>query len=192
MTDTPFLSPTAGYFEILGVGAAVDDETLTARFREQVRRFHPDRFAAADEDDQLDALTSTALVNDAYRTLRDTFTRAEYLLRAERNARPDDKRTAAPQALFAQVLEVQELLMEFQEARAEGDADTLTRLRPELSALRDDFQAAYDALKARLGDLFAQYDAGQRDTALDGIEVIVGERGYLRRVLENLAAVDAA
>ncbi|WP_395091017.1 DnaJ family molecular chaperone, partial [Armatimonas sp.] len=62
-----FLDPTASYFEILGVKTAASDLEISAQFRTLSRRFHPDRFAAATAETQDDALTSTALVNDAYR-----------------------------------------------------------------------------------------------------------------------------
>ena len=108
-----FLEPTASYLEILGVGASVGDAELTAQFRTLSRRFHPDRFAAADTQTQDEALTSTALINDAYRTLKDPFTRAEYLLRRERGVKLGELRhSKPPQLLFATVMELQEALIE--------------------------------------------------------------------------------
>ena len=68
--------------------------------------------------------------------------------------------------------------MEFQE----GD----TSQRTNLEAARQEFTQAYDALKARLGQLFTLYDTGETDVALDGLEEVAATRGYLRRVLENL------
>ncbi len=99
------LSPGASYFDLMGVPVAADDATLTRRFHELSRRFHPDRFGTSDAVTQTIALQNAALVNDAYRTLRDPFQRAEYLLRRERGTRPDDTKTQKPpQELFAQVL----------------------------------------------------------------------------------------
>jgi molecular chaperone HscB len=174
-----FLDPTASYLEILGVGAAASDEQLATQFRTLSRRFHPDRFAAADTATQDDALTSTALVNDAYRTLRDPFSRAEYLLRRERSVKLGEMRDAKPpKALFATVMELQEALMEFQD----GDESQ----RSSLEAARVEFSEAYDTLKARLGELFLTYDTGDVQTALDGMQEVASTRGYLRRVLDNL------
>jgi molecular chaperone HscB len=50
-----------------------DDALLTRRFHELSRRFHPDRFGTFDAATQTIALQNAALVNDAYRTLRDPF-----------------------------------------------------------------------------------------------------------------------
>jgi molecular chaperone HscB len=174
-----FLDPTASYFEILGVKTAATDEELSAQFRLLSRRFHPDRFAAASTETQDDALTSTALVNDAYRTLKDPFTRAEYLLCRERSVKLGELRDSKPpQALFATVMELQEALMEFQD----GDESQ----RENLVAAQVEFSEAYDALKTRLSQLFTDYDAGEREAALDGMQEVAATRGYLRRVLDNL------
>ncbi|MBC8102684.1 MAG: Fe-S protein assembly co-chaperone HscB [Cytophagales bacterium] len=184
------LSSTASYFELLGVSVAADDAALTRRFHILSRLYHPDRWATADAETQTTALDSSALVNDAYRTLKDPFTRAEYLLRRERSTRPDDTKDSAakpPQELFAQVLELQEALMEYQEARLDEEKATMARLRPTLEEAKGEFEAAYAGLADKLRALFARWDAGDdRETLLDELAGISGTRGYLRRVLTNL------
>lgn len=184
------LSPLASYFDILGVPVAADEATLTRRFHELSRQYHPDRWATADAATQAEALDSSALINDAYRTLRDPFTRAEYLLRRERGTKPDDTKDSnakPPQELFAQVLELQEALMDYQEARLDDDDATMARLRPTLESSKVEFEAAYEALRGRLATLFARWDGGDDHAAvLDAIAQVVGTRGYLRRVLTNL------
>jgi molecular chaperone HscB len=184
------LSSTASYFDLLGVPAAAEDALLTRRFHDLSRIYHPDRWATADSATQTAALDSAALVNDAYRTLKDPFTRAEYLLRRERGTRPDDTKDSAarpPQELFAQVLELQEALMEYQEARLDDDDATMARLRPTLEESKGEFEAAYTRLADKLRALFVRWDAGEdREKVLNEIAEVVGTRGYLRRVLTNL------
>ncbi|MBC8135565.1 MAG: Fe-S protein assembly co-chaperone HscB [Fibrella sp.] len=183
------LSPSASYFDLFGVPVAVDETTLTRRFRELSRQYHPDRFANADADTQTTALDASALLNDAYRTLRDPFSRAEYLLRRESGVSLNDLQKTAkpPQELFAQVLELQEGLMEYQEARLDDDTETMERLRPMLSEGRTEFADAYDRLAERLQSLFAAYDSDtDRAGVLHSVAEVVGTRGYLRRVLTNL------
>jgi molecular chaperone HscB len=184
------LSAMASYFEILGVPMAADETTLSRHYRELSRRYHPDRWATADAATQTAALDAAALVNDAYRTLKDPFARAEYLMRRERGTRPDDTKDSQkpPQELFARVLELQETLMEYQEARLDDDEATTARLRPTLEEAKTEFGAAYAGMVDRLHSLFARWDAGDdRNAVLDGIAEVVGTRGYLRRVLTNLS-----
>jgi molecular chaperone HscB len=179
VTTPTFLDPTASYFKLLEVGAAVSEAQLTAQFRTLSRRFHPDRFSAASPELQDEALTSTALVNDAYRTLRDPFSRAEYLLRRERGVKLGELRDSKPpKELFATVMELQEAILEFQE----GDQSQ----RRVLEAAREEFTVAYDGLRVRLGELFLRYDVGEKEAALDGMQEVAAVRGYLRRVLDNL------
>lgn len=183
------LSPSASYFDLFGVPVAVDEPTLTRRFRELSRQYHPDRWANADAETQTTALDATALLNDAYRTLRDPFLRAEYLLRRESGISLNDLQKTAkpPQELFAQVLELQEALMEYQEARLDDDEATLNRLRPELHAGRAEFAESYNRLAERLQEIFVRFDSGNdRAGVLQAIAEVVGTRGYLRRVLTNL------
>ena len=184
------LSATASYFDLLGVPVAAEEAILTRRFHELSRIYHPDRWATADAATQTAALDSSALVNDAYRTLKDPFTRAEYLLRRERSIGPDDTKDSSakpPQELFAQVLELQEALMEYQEARLDDDDATMERLRPTLEESKTEFEAAYTRLADKLRALFVRWDAGEsHETVLNEIAAVVGTRGYLRRVLTNL------
>ncbi len=185
----PPLPTTTSYFDLLGVLVAVDDATLTRAFRTLSRTYHPDRHANADAETQETALDATALLNDAYRTLRDPFTRAEYLLRREGGVSLTDLQRHAkpPQDLLMQVMELQEALMEYQEARLDDDAETMRRLTPALTDARTEFGNAYEALAERLIAVFAAFDSGNdRAGVLARLAEVVGTRGYLRRVLTNL------
>lgn len=189
------ISPTASYFDIIGVSASAGEAELMRRFHDLSRRYHPDKWATADAATQTAALDASALINDAYRTLRDPFARAEYLVRRERGVNlAENKNTAKPpQELFAQVLELQEALMEFREAQMEEDDATIARLRPTLESARAEFDAAYQGMAERLQTLFADWDAAaasnnlaDRERTLDALAEVIGTRGYLRRVLGNL------
>lgn len=187
------ISPLTSYFDVLG-GVSISDADLSRRFRELSRRYHPDRFATADVETQMAAQDSTALLNDAYRTLKDPFLRAEYLLRRTRGTSVDDLKTQAspPPELLATVLELQENLMEYQEAQMDDDTDTASRLRPALLEAKVEFEAAYETMIETLRSLFVRYanppdnDTAQREEALTQMAGILGQRGYLRRVLDNL------
>ena len=183
------LATTDSYFDLLAVPVGADAATLTRRFRELSRTYHPDRWANADGETQTVALDATALLNDAYRTLRDPFTRAEYLIRRESGVSLNDLQKTAkpPQELLMQVMELQESLMEYQEARLDDDDATMRELTPALTDARATFGDAYAALAERLTALFAAYDSGNdRAGALASLVEVVGTRGYLRRVLTNL------
>src|ERR1700721_3141569 len=58
-----------------------DAEALKRRFYERSRQWHPDKFSRASVAEQEKALEMTAVLNDAFRTLRDPIARAEYFLK---------------------------------------------------------------------------------------------------------------
>jgi molecular chaperone HscB len=179
---TEFPDPTKTFFEVLDVPVSTDDAQLSARFRALSRKFHPDRFARASPEVQQEALGASALLTSAHRTLSDPFERAEYLLKITRGWKPDDARKVQPSPeLFSRVLELQELVSDF----SDGDES----LKPELIEARAEFSTQYDGYKIKLSELFARYDAGETEAALDEITVIAALRGYARRVVTNIDAV---
>lgn len=70
------------YFQLfdLPVGFAVDLARLGERYRHLQRELHPDRYAGASAHEQRLAVQYSALVNEAYATLRKPLSRALYLL----------------------------------------------------------------------------------------------------------------
>lgn len=70
------------HFELFGLPArfAVDGSALEHAYHTMQRSVHPDRYAGAGDTQMRLALQASARANEAYRTLRDPLTRAEYLL----------------------------------------------------------------------------------------------------------------
>ena len=70
------------HFEIFGlpVDYTVDRQALAKRYRELQQEFHPDRFAAKSEREQMLSMQYAAQINEANNTLKDPVARAAYLL----------------------------------------------------------------------------------------------------------------
>lgn len=86
------------YFQLLALPMKVelDQAELSRNFRQLQSQYHPDRFAAASSAEQLAAVQKSALINEAFDTLKSPVKRAAYLLRlrgvdndAEHTMRPD-------------------------------------------------------------------------------------------------------
>src|ERR1700677_4246909 len=77
--------PGGDYFQVFGLerGFQVDLSALARESQRHSRRLHPDRFARAADNERQWSLADTALLNDAYRTLKDPLRRTEYLLKLE-------------------------------------------------------------------------------------------------------------
>ena len=58
----------------------IDLKALNARYRELAQASHPDRFINDSSEKQREAVQRSALLNEAYKTLKNPVTRAEYLL----------------------------------------------------------------------------------------------------------------
>jgi molecular chaperone HscB len=180
------------YFEVFGLERrlGVDVEALQRRFYELSRRHHPDFHQAAAPAEQAKALEASALVNAAYRTLRDPLARIDYLVRLEegRETRAGaDVKPKAPAELLAEMFEIQESL---QEAKAGGvDAEGRTAL----AAQRDRLRARQRDEEARLtGPLSANWDAAapaDRPRLLAAFKEGLATRAYLRTVIDDLNAV---
>jgi molecular chaperone HscB len=70
------------YFQLfdLPVDFAVDLAQLGARYRQLQKELHPDRYAGASAHEQRLAVQYSALINEAYTTLRRPLSRVLYLL----------------------------------------------------------------------------------------------------------------
>jgi molecular chaperone HscB len=194
------LGRNSDYFSVMGLPRKldIDARVLEPVFHALSRRFHPDVYRAASGRERVIALENSALLNQAYRTLRDPVERAAYLVQLE-EGRAQETRDSPPSELFDAILEVQELLGEFKFA----DPDEKEALRPRVEAARDAFQAALDHRSAELtGRLFKQWDALQeaqdapaerKQALLTEIRSAIGERSYIRRMLNSLteALLDA-
>ena len=178
------------YFAVFGLPRklTVDAEALRRRFYELSRAHHPDFHQAADVAAQAETLARSALVNRAYRALRDPIARVEYLIALEegRDTREGaDGRPKAPRDLLEEMLEVQEAL---EEARSGGmDEAAKDRLRAERARLAGRREAEETALVARAGEWDAALDAGaDRRPLLAWFKERLAARAYLRTVIDDL------
>jgi molecular chaperone HscB len=178
------------YFEVFGLPRKlwIDPETLQRSFYELSRRHHPDFHQGAGAEAQARALEASALVNRAYRALRDPLGRVEYLIALE-EGRELREETAAkakvPTDLLAEMLEVQEAL---EEAKAsELTEETAARLREERQRLQERYQAEANALVAAASEWDAAIDSGgERQALLERFKQRLAVRAYLRTVIDDL------
>ena len=177
------------YFEVFGLDRrlAVDKAALQRRFYELSRAHHPDFHQAAPPAEQARALEASALVNAAYRVLRDPIARVEYLVRLEEGRETkegDVVKPKAPPELLEEMFDIQETL---QEARS-GALDDTTRAT--LLAQRARLLERRTAEEARItGPLSAAWDAAvpaERPKILTAFKVALATRAYLRTVIDDL------
>jgi molecular chaperone HscB len=180
------------FFEVFGLPRklGIDAPELQRRFYALARVHHPDFHQAASAEERARVEETSALVNAAYRTLRDPIARADYLVRLEegRETREGDTdRPKAPPALLQEMFEIQEALAE---AKA-GVLDDAARAT--LVEQRERLHARLSAEEARLvGPLSARWDAaasGERAAVVKALKDALATRAYLRTVIGDLAEV---
>lgn len=177
------------YFEVFGLPRrlAVDTAALQRRFYELARRHHPDFHQSGTREERERAERESALVNAAYRALRDPVGRVEYLVRLE-EGRPtgegDGAKPSAPPALLAEMFEIQEALAEAKAGALDGAA------RAELAHQRDALKTRHAAEEARIvGPLSQAWDAAavaERPAALAALKTALATRAYLGTVIGDL------
>jgi molecular chaperone HscB len=179
------------YFDVFGLERKlqVDLGALQRRFYALSRQHHPDFHQMAGEDEQASALERSALVNRAYRALRDPLARLAYLISLEDGTSPSEDGTVPPKApmdLLEEMLEIQETL---EEAKASGlNAETTERLTRERQRLMER-QAANDVdMVGRFAEWDRARDAGgDTKPLLAWFKQALAGRAYLRTVIEDLS-----
>ncbi|MDD9176934.1 co-chaperone HscB [Aliivibrio finisterrensis] len=100
------------YFELFGLPNQfqLDGSLLSLQFRELQKRFHPDNFATASERDRLLSIQKAAQINDAYQTLKNPVTRAEYMLSERGHDIRGEQTTMQDPVFLMQQMELREEL----------------------------------------------------------------------------------
>src|SRR6476660_6729324 len=110
------------FYESLGLEPklALDSEDLKKRFYDRSRQWHPDRFSRGSAEEKQRSEEMTSMLNDAFRSLRDPVSRAEYFLHESGLELPKD----APPELLEEIFE---LNMALEELRG-GDESARSQL----------------------------------------------------------------
>jgi len=164
------------FYEALGLDPklSLDPDDLKKRFYERSRQWHPDRFSRSSPQEQQRALDMTALLNDAFRTLRNPITRAEYFLK-ERGI--ELSKDAPPELLE----EVFELNMALEELRGGDDS-----ARSQLGEAQSRFTAMREEIDQALDRSFARHDAAPGAAELDEIRSALNRRRYISNLIREV------
>src|ERR1051325_8120197 len=115
------------------------------------RQFHPDYFMNASEEERQASLDRSALLNAAYRTLRDPVQRAKYLLTLEGFKEAEKK---APPDLLEEVFELNMQIEEIKAAKKLGDDDEIAEARQSLDEALSNLQEKMASLDRQLETRF--------------------------------------
>ena len=166
----------ADHFQVFGLPRKFDLDVadLERRYKEMTKVLHPDRFARADGRARRASLERSVQLNQAWRTLSQTVSRAEYLLSLQGvevgepagskrvNSSGDRATQPVDTALLIEVMELREALAE---SRARGDSAKVARLVAGVQAHCDkemaEVAAGFAAEKPNLAGLAAHLVAAR-------------------------------
>ncbi|WP_111978441.1 co-chaperone HscB [Algibacillus agarilyticus] len=100
------------YFELFSIPVAfdVDIDAITDTYRALQKKFHPDRFATAADSEKLAIVQKSSEINDAYTTLKNKVSRAEYILKLRGLDIQHETQTLQEPAFLMQQMEYRERL----------------------------------------------------------------------------------
>jgi molecular chaperone HscB len=199
--------PTGGsFFSVFGLEPRLELDLgmLEHQFHKLSRKLHPDRYARASDSEREWSLADTALLNDAYRTLKDPIRRTEYLLKlsgaqigeehagkTDGTVRKDPSRV--PPDLLEEVFDLNMQLEEMRAARKAGVKDH--ELQQALTEAKKKFDGLMDDVDGDLRTQWTRWDAGDkaaRAAAQKTMVALLDRRRYLanlvRDVTETLGA----
>lgn len=194
------------YFSVFGLSPHLnlDLGALEQEFYRLSRRLHPDRFARATENERDWSLADTALLNDAYRTLKDPIRRTEYLLKlhgaeiGEEHAGKERRKhdmgaSRVPDDLLEEAFDLNLQLEEMRMARKAGETDE--SLQRSLEQAKKKFDGLLDEVDSNLRaewQVWDQGDAGARPASQKRMVALLDRRRYIsnlvRDVTETLGA----
>lgn len=192
--------PGADFYSVFGLAPRLnlDLASLEKEFHRLSRRLHPDRFARAGGNEKEWSLSGTALLNDAYRTLKDPITRTEYLLKLygaeigeehSGRSRRDGEMGASrvPADLLGEVFDLNMQLEEMRMAQKMGGDD------PAVKQSLNEAKIKFDGLREAVDrDLRAQWDAwdngdeAARHTAQKAMVALLDRRRYLSNLVRDV------
>jgi molecular chaperone HscB len=179
------LSPQLDYFSLLGLprSPVVDESALTQRYYDLSRRLHPDLYQTGTAEEKAASMKNTALLNRAYRTLRDLVQRSQYWLELQGEQLGKDNNRVPP-ALAALVFEVQEKLAEIHELRAENRKP---EQHSELAQIRLELNNKMAGLRTALMNNLTRWD-GETGSAelLRELKNLLSEIAYLRTLQRDV------
>jgi molecular chaperone HscB len=188
--------PGGDFFQVFGLprGFEIDLPALELEFHRLSRKVHPDRFARAGENERQWSLADTALLNDAYRTLKDPLYRTEYLLKLEGaeigeeySGKGGKDPSKVPADLLEEVFDLNMQLEETRMARKMGEEDP--ELHASLTAAKEKFNGLLDDVDRDLRAQWQAWDGGDRSArqaAQAAMVALLHRRRYLSNLLRDV------
>jgi molecular chaperone HscB len=170
------LNFSSDYFEIFAfpVEWNVDLSELNRRYLSLQQEFHPDRYAKKSDLEQRLAVQTTALINQAFETLKSPVHRAQYMLKLSGVLADEPSQTTSDGVFLMQQIELREALASIPSSDEPWDA---------LDTLESSIRLSYHNLQA---DFDNSFSAGHFDEA----NKLVAKMQYFSKLLDQVRSLE--
>lgn len=170
--------PTAldkNYFEIFGLSETFDVDTavMKDRYHDLQQQLHPDRFANATDQEKRLSVQMTALVNEAFQTLKNPLSRGRYLLQLRGIDTNEEIDTAMDPAFLKEQMELREAV----DTACDSD-----RPLPELTSLGREVAQAIEVRTDQLQERLSQ----EADESSKAARNTVRELQFLEKLAQEI------
>lgn len=166
------------YFDLfeIPVQLKVNVASLSKKFFELSKKYHPDYFANEKEDVQAVALEKSALLNKAWKTFQNPDATIKYVLQ-EKGLLEEEEKYELPPDFLMEVLEINEQLMEMDES---AETNSISSVITQLSA------QIYEPVK----EIVENYQEGiTTEKELLQVKEYYYKKKYLDRIHRQLAGM---
>jgi molecular chaperone HscB len=187
--QTPFEN---NFFDLFGIEKSytLDRQLLRDRFRDLQKKFHPDNYASASEQERRISAQYAALINEAFTTLNDPMQRGRYMLSLQGISTDEEHDTRMDPEFLMQQIELREE-MEAAQSSADSAVDALDRLANKV----DNEFSKREASIAEILDNTAESDSdptSSQDSRLEKVRHLVRELQFLNRMQSEIDDAEEA
>lgn len=167
------------YFDIfeLPVGFNVDKKLLRKNYYKLSRANHPDNYTLSSQDDQNDSVDKSAMINEAYKVLKDDLLRIKYTLELS-GIKFEEGKESVPQEFLMDVMELNESVFDFK----------LNPIEENKKNILNSIQEIEDKMLDRVSSIMNDFDF--LNPNLDHLELVKEfylKRKYLNRIESNFS-----
>ncbi len=166
------------YFELyqMPVSLTTDKATLKKTFYELSRRYHPDFFTGAPQEEQAAVLDMSSMVNKGFKVLQNDDETIKYVLQLKGLLVEEEKYELPPDFLM-EMLELSEQMME---ARMEGDEAAMAAVQQQIENVQTEI---YEPVKG----IVEHYKEGiTTEKELLQVKEYYYKKKYLTRILAGM------
>ncbi|MDH5649874.1 MAG: Fe-S protein assembly co-chaperone HscB [Gammaproteobacteria bacterium] len=167
------------YFELFGIPKSfeIDNTQLTGRYHDLQRRFHPDKYANASDQERRLSMQVTAQINEALQTLRDPVRRGRYLLMLAGIEMNDETDTKMDPGFLMEQMELREAL---------AAVDTTSNPLAKLEEIMTEVDGGREVRLQKLSQLFSAGD----DKAHSEIRKLLRELQFLQKIYSEIEELE--